>query len=276
MLKIKKYSGEFVDFDINKLRASLFKSGAKADAIDEVVDKIVPRLHEGIATKELYKLAFRELKKQANSFAARYSLKRALRDLGPDGYYFEKWVGRLFENEGYQVLTSMTLQGHSVSHEIDVLAQKDDGFEIAECKFRNTPEAKISVTTPMYYLSRIRDLTKKNQLVFDQNLMLTGGWLVTNAYFTSDSIRFSEYYGIRLLAWDYPTEASIKKKVDHAGLYPITCLTSISKSEKAQLLQKNCILVKDIIKRPEVLDAFSLSASKRNKIIDEASQLVYY
>src|SRR3546814_15164695 len=116
-----------------------------------------PIVYDGISNRDLYKLAFRLLKREADSFAARYSLKRALNDLGPAGYYFEQWVARLFNHADYQTLTSQHLAGNSVTHEVDVVAQKDDELLLVECKFRNTGEAKITVTTPMYFLSRVND-----------------------------------------------------------------------------------------------------------------------
>jgi hypothetical protein len=98
--KVKKYSGELTDFDLEKLKLSLSKSGASDIEIDEVLECMKPHLHDGITTKALYKLAFRQLKKVSGTFAARYSLKRALRDLGPAGYYFEKWTSKFLQSYG--------------------------------------------------------------------------------------------------------------------------------------------------------------------------------
>lgn len=273
-MKVKKRSGEFVEFEIGRLRGSLAKSGASPIQVDEALAVIQPRLYEGMRTQDIYRLAFRELKRKADSFAARYSLKRALCDLGPAGFYFEHWVGRLFRYEGYQTITGQKLDGHAVSHEIDVVAQRDDKLLLMECKFRNATDARISVTTPMYFLSRIKDLSGIPFDFFGRKLNLAEGWLVSNVYWTRDSISFAERYGIHLLGWDYPSESSIKRRVDSAGLYPITCLTTLSKAHKAILLTNGCILVKDIVNNQQVLAALNLPASKKQKVVNEAAALI--
>jgi hypothetical protein len=101
-------------------------------------------------------MAFEELKKISNSVAARYSLKKALLELGPAGFYFEQWIARVFQNIGYKTETGQLIKGHSVTHEADVIANKNDKTYWVECKFRNAEDTKISVTTPMYVLSRIK------------------------------------------------------------------------------------------------------------------------
>lgn len=273
-MKVKKYSGELVEFDIDRLKGSLSKSGAAPDVVNEVWESMKPLLYEGITTRALYKLAFRLLKKEADSFAARYSLKKALRDLGPAGYYFEEWIAKLFEYAQYQTITGQLLVGHSVSHEVDVVAQNEKEMLLIECKFRNTVDAKISVTTPMYFLSRIKDLEGLDFSFFDEKRRFTAGWLATNAYMTTDSIQFANHYGVQLLAWNYPPESSIKRRVDHAGLYPVTCLTTLVKAEKDKLLKQGCVLVKDVLDDPSYLQSLNLALRKERRIIQEATELV--
>lgn len=274
LIRVKKYSGDLVPFNPEKFRFSLTKSGASSQAVDDIVHSILPIIYDGIHTKELYRLAHTQLRRRANSFAARYSLKRALRDLGPSGFHFEEWIARIFRHMGYETLTGQILAGRAVSHEIDVLARKDEELTIVECKFKNSTEAKTSVTTPMYFLSRLKDLESLSFPHFNKNTQVKSGWLVTNAYFTSDSINFAAHYGVQLLSWDYPEGNSIKNRVDFAGLYPLTCLTTLTKAEKKTLLDKGCILVKDLVKDEGVLDGLRLSKTKERKILEEAQALI--
>lgn len=273
--KVRKYSGELTDFDIEKLRISLGKSGASDIEIEEVLECMGPQIHDGITTKALYKIAFRQLKKVSGTFAARYSLKRALRDLGPAGYYFEKWTSKFLQSYEYDTLENQIIQGNAVAHEADVIAERNGKMFWIECKFRNTVDAKISVTTPMYLLSRVRDISEKAYNLFGREQQFSQGWLITNAYLTSDSILFGEYYGIKMLSWDYPAKKSIKNLVDQKALYPITCLTTSTKREKDYLLERGCILVKDIMENPEVLENNRvINPRNKNKILREVSELV--
>ena len=273
-MQVKKYSGELVPFNPDSLRHSLSRSGANAKEVDTVFTQIQHKLYNGISTRELYELAFKLLKEHRNVYAARYSLKKALRDLGPEGFYFERWVAKLFQTNGYEAITGQTIQGHAVTHEIDVIAMNEKELLAIECKFRNDIDAKISVTTPMYFMSRVKGISDIAYTFFHKTKKITAGWLVTNAYFTSDSIKFGEYHKMNLLAWDYPKENSLKLRVDNNGEYPITCLTSLNTQQKANLLKQHCILLKDVIRFPKFLQDLHISESKKRKVLYEAQELI--
>ena len=123
-MKIVKHSGDIVDFNPTKLKQSLLKSGANTRVVDTILQTIQKEIYEGISTKQIYKMAFGLLKKAANSHAARYNLKEAIRLLGPAGFFFEKYIARIFASEQYETKTNLTLQGKCVSHEIDILIIK--------------------------------------------------------------------------------------------------------------------------------------------------------
>lgn len=273
---VKKYSGELVPFNSDSLRHSLTRSGANSDQVDKVYAQIKEKIFDGISTKELYQLAFEALKSQRNSYAARYSLKKSLRELGPEGFYFEKWVARLFQEYGFESITGQTVNGYAVSHEIDVVASKGNELLAIECKFRNDVDAKISVTTPMYFLSRFKDISDITYHFFGQDKKFTQGWLVTNAYLTADSKDFGKYYGVNFISWDYPEKNSIKNRVDKAVFYPVTCLTTLSEDQKKKLLQHQIILVKDIIKDKKALVSLQLNPEKLQFVLEEAKELIDY
>ncbi len=265
---VKKNSGELIPYNPKALKRSLTKSGAKKEEVEEVFELVSKDIYDGIPTKELYRIAFSHLKHYRSSYAARYSLKRALRDLGPEGYYFEKWIGKVLQAAGYQSLHSEIVQGNAVTHEIDVVASKGNQLIFCECKFRNDEDAKISVTTPMYFLSRMKDVEDHTYHFFGRELKPTKGFLVTNAYLTTDSIDFANYYGIGLISWDYPEKNSIKYLVDNAALYPVTCLTTLTPEQEKVLLSKECILVKDLQNNIKILDSLNLSQDQLKEVLE--------
>lgn len=274
-IQIKKQSGEIVPFDKNSLHRSLINSGTKLEDANQICDKITNEIYNGMSTKELYEKAFGLLKNLKSSVAARYSLKRALQDLGPEGFFFEKWVAKIFEVQGYDTITSQTLTGKStINHEVDVIISNKTEDIVCECKFRNDIDAKISVTTPMYFLSRFIDLKDNSFTFFNRSFKPQKGYLITNAFFTTDSIAFAECYDISLISWNYPEDKSIKRLTDYHGLYPITCLTTLTKKEEQILLSKNCILVRELVKNPILLDHFKFSAERKELILKEAEELL--
>jgi len=274
MLYVKKLSGEIIPYDESSLKGSLQKSGANDEQIETVMEEINKILYDQIPTGLLYEKAFELLHNLKHSYAARYSLKKALRDLGPEGYYFEKWVTKLFQAQGFHAISGQTLQGEAVKHEIDVVASKDDRLVLCECKFRNDVDAKISVTTPMYFLSRFNDLKNLEFEYFGKVMKPTDGYMVTNAYMTSDSIAFAEKYGIQLISWDYPEKLNIKQLVDDYKFYPVTCLTNLTEDERNIFLEKNCILIKDIFSNPLLLDHFKFDEERKKVIFEEVNDLV--
>ena len=50
---IKKYSGEYQVFDVNKLINSLRRSGADEDIIQNIARKVQEQIEEGMTTKKI-------------------------------------------------------------------------------------------------------------------------------------------------------------------------------------------------------------------------------
>lgn len=71
-----------------------------------------------------------------------------------------------------------------------------------------------------------------------------------------------------------PKKTSIKERVDNKGLYPITCLTTLSDLDKGQLLRRGCILVKDLVNGPDFLQQIELKNEKKEEVLREAQELV--
>lgn len=272
-MKIVKHSGDIVDFDPEKLKKSLIKSGASKIVVDDILNKIGKEIYEGISTKEIYKRAFSLLKKEANSHAARYNLRAALQLLGPAGFFFEKYIARLFAAEGYVTVTNLILKGKCVSHEIDVLAKKDNTIVMIECKFHSRREATSDVKVPLYVLSRFSDLKEKQHVIFSLKDTVSKCWIATNNRFTSDAIDFAKCSGLNLLSWDYPKDNNLKTKNDIDCLYPVTCLTTLSIAEKDKLLILDVLLVKELVNNSDKLEKIGLSSNRVKNVLKEAREL---
>lgn len=272
-MKIVKHSGNVVEYDSEKLKKSLKKSGASDAMVSQILAHIEEGLHEGSSTKYIYKQAFALLKKISSSHAARYNLKEAIRLLGPAGFYFEKYIARLFESEGYDVKTNLILNGHCVTHEIDVLVKKKDTIAMVECKFHMGKDANSDVKVPMYILSRFNDLKARKHRIFAENDMLSKCWIVNNNRFTQDAIDFAKCSNLHLLSWNYPESNNLKTKNDVGHLYPITCLTTMTRAEKEELLQMDIILVRDLHKNSGSLKKIGLSPVRIKHVMKEASDL---
>ncbi|MCS6832410.1 MAG: ATP cone domain-containing protein [Flammeovirgaceae bacterium] len=271
-MNITKSSGEVVPFQAEKLKHSLKKAGASDEQLEKIYQELQPLLVDGISTKKIYKMAFELLKKKKSSLAARYQLKQAIMDLGPSGYSFEKYIAALWHQLGYQAKTNQMIKGNCINHEIDVLAENKNTTVLMECKFHNQHGTMTDVKVPLYVHARFQDVWRSWQHHPSYRTKKTEGWLVTNTRFTSEATQYARCVGLKLLGWDYPQQQGLKDLIDDLGLYPITCLTTLTKTEKQRLLEK-IVLCKEILQNPAVLEELTLSLSRYNHVIEEASIL---
>jgi len=264
-IKIIKAFGEADVFSEEKLRRSLQRSGIANNIVDEVVHEITPHIKEGMTTKEIYKQAFDLLKQYSKPHAARYRLKQAINALGPSGFPFEFFIAELLKYEGYITKTGVIVQGHCVKHEIDVVAEKNDQHFMIECKFHNGQGIHSDVKIPLYIQSRFQDVAANR---FQQ------AWLITNTRFTEDAVTYGSCMGINLVSWSYPAKYSLRERIDTSGLYPLTCLISLTSHEKSLLLNKGIVLCKQLCEQPQLLATVGIRNEQRIKnILSEGRQL---
>ncbi|MFN8406333.1 MAG: ATP cone domain-containing protein [Sphingobacteriaceae bacterium] len=270
---ITKASGLQVPFDVNKLRQSLHQSNADQDTINEVLTEVQKQFYHGMSTQKIYQIAFGLLKKKPKPFAAKYKLRRAIMELGPSGFPFERYVAEILKHQGYSVKLGEILKGHCVNHEIDIIAEKENQYLMIECKFHNQISYTCNVKIPLYIKARFQDLEQNE----DNNSLppkkMIQGWLITNTKFSSDAIKYGLCAGLQLVGWDYPRNNSLSAQVDAAGLYPLTCLTSLTQNEKQLLLDKKIVLCRELQNNPSLISNTSMSESRKKHILDEVNFL---
>jgi len=271
-VSIKKSLGNLEPFSIKKLKKSLESCEISDVEIESIIAKITPKLYHGISSDEIYNHVLSFLKKRNPTQASKYSLKKAIFDLGPTGYPFEKLISALLKQKGYSTKVGVILQGECVSHEIDVLAEKDGFAYTIECKFHSNPSTVSNVKVPLYINSRFLDVQQKWNSS-NKKVHLKQGWLVTNTRFTKDAINYAKCVDLTLLSWDYPKGKGISKNIDTFGLYPITTLYSLSKLEKTKLIKKNIILIKELLETPDILKTLKIPSHRIAEILMEVQKL---
>ena len=272
-LDVTKSTGEIVAFSERKLRASLRKSGAAPEMIQEVLRQLEPTLYEGIPTRKIYKQAYSILKKLSKPAAARYSLKQGIMQLGPSGFPFEKFVSEILKTQGYSTRIGVFVDGHCVRHEIDVVAVKDGLTHMIECKYHNFSSNKSDVKVPMYIHSRFKDVEKVWLTDEEYEVKFHKSWVVTNTRFTEDAIRYATCMDMNLVGWDYPAKGGLKDFVNSYELYPITCLTTLKHNEKQNLLDQRIVMCKEILQNRQLLLRMGFKQNRLDSIMREAESL---
>jgi hypothetical protein len=100
------------------------------------------------------------------------------------------------------------------------------------------------------------------------------GWLVTNAKFTDDAIMYGSCAGLRMLGWDYPENASLVKLIEQTRLMPVTMLQSLSKRDKALLLDQDITICKDLFENASIMEKLGIDKSRRRRAMNELDAIL--
>jgi hypothetical protein len=263
---ITKSDGTTEPFEVSKLLGSLKRSGADEATAERISRDIEKEVRPAMTTSEIYAHAFAHLSCERHGPAARYSLKRALLDFGPSGFPFEAFVAELYRSEGYHASIDQIIKGGCVEHEVDVVAVKGDETIYVEAKFHNSPAFKADLKVVLYVQARIEDIVAAGHPG-------AKGLVVTNTKFTDMAKRYAECRQLALLSWDYPQGATLHERIDRAGLYPITALTTLSKREKTALLSDKIVLCNTLHDHADVLDRMGIIGKKAEAVFQEVGAL---
>jgi hypothetical protein len=272
-INIVKYSGDVVAFDVEKLINSLKRSQASEKLIEQIVAQVQDQLYDGITTKKIYQMAFKMLKGKSRVSASKYKLKKALMELGPSGFPFEKLVGKLLAHEGFSTQVGVIVQGNCVQHEVDVIAQKDNTHYMIECKYHSDQGRFCNVKIPLYIHSRFLDVEKQWERQKGHEAKLHKGGVYTNTRFTSDAVQYGKCVELLLTSWDYPMDNGLKDRIDKLGLHPLTALTTLTKAEKTKLLDEGIVLCKELHEKPVLLEKIGIDKKRHKKILEDSEAL---
>lgn len=273
LITITKADGTRELFEESKLVDSLKNAGGSDQIIEEVIDHVGKEMYDGMPTSEIYSHAFNLLRKHSMPMAVKYSLRRALSELGPDGFPFEKYIAKIFQAWGYETMTDQTVLGACVPHEVDVVAWNREKLIMVEAKFHNELGMKSDVKVALYIKARFDDL-KEN--TFDYGGMkrtLNEGWLITNTKFTDQAIKYGECQGIKMIGWNYPTKGNLHDIIEELHLHPFTCLVSLSNTHKKFLLSRGVVLCTDILNNPHYLTEIGMKPVEIESAIKEIHEV---
>lgn len=272
-IMIVKASGERAPFDPHRLKGSLERSGAPSDIIKVIVSDIQAWIKPDITTKKIYSRAFEMLKRKTRAAALRYSLKEAIFRLGPTGYPFEKFIGHIFEKQGYSVQTGIVVAGKLITHEMDVVATGKGVQHLVECKYRQDQGKHINIQVPLYVRSRVNDIAELRASQPEFQGLDFIGWVVTNTRFSSDSTQYGEGSGLKLLAWDYPKQHGIKDLIKDLNIYPVTILSMLTEDEIQYIIEQGVVTCAGLQKHLELVNRLDIPDDRRADLLKEIKHI---
>ena len=268
---IVKANGVKEPFEPKKLYRSLTRSGANTEVADAITTAIAQSLRGGETTKAIYARAFAQLRNTARPSAARYSLKRALFDLGPSGYAFEDFLAELYQARGYTTQTRHTLRGTCATHELDLCATNGTEYLAAEAKFHNSAGTKSDLKVALYVQARFEDLASSP--LCEEQQALTDRYLITNTKFTSEAELYAGCVGLSLVSWDYPQASNLRIMIEEAGVHPLSCLTTLSTAQKRALMADGLVLCRHLCEHTAALRALGLTNDDIERVLAEAREV---
>lgn len=269
---IIKSTGERELFDVRKLEASLVRAGASESSVGLIAEHIQKEVRDGMSTGEIYTHAFSLLRRYEKPVALKYSVRRAVMELGPSGFPFEKFIAELFKARGFKAETNLMARGKCVEHEIDVIAWNDLKLIIAEAKFHNDMGLKSDLKVALYVKARFDDLKDTLFSADGKKRKYDEAHLITNTKFTSHAIDYAKCSGLSVIGWNYPSVGNLHNMIEDFNLHPITALTTLTGSEKRYLLSQGIVLSKNISDR-NILKNAGIKDAKIDAVLQEIKEL---
>ena len=264
MIQVLKANGKKEPFDEHKVLGSIQRARIPQNLQAEALEDIKNKLYDGISTAEIYQHILTFLDQSPQPYIrGRYSLKESIMMLGPTGYPFEDFIAKVLETHGYKTQVRQILSGQCITHEVDVIAEKDGKTAMIEAKFHNSPGSRSEVQVALYTKARFDDVKLRNKC--DE------AWLITNTKTTVDANTYAHCSGLKVISWSYPDNGSLRDLIEGSRLHPITVLTSLSQANKMALLENHIVLCKEINANHGLLDMLPLSKEEREKVFAEVA-----
>ena len=273
MQYIIKADGTKEAFDQTKLERSLTHAQASPAIIARIIDHLKDEIKTTTTTAELYKHAFFLLHKFEKHAALKYSLRRAIMDLGPTGFPFEKYVARIFQDRGYTVLTDQVVRGGCVEHEVDIVAWNDAKLIMVEAKFHNELGVKTDLKVALYVKARFDDL-REATFFYGTRRNVDEFWLVTNTKFTTTAIEYGMCKGLTMVGWNFPAKGNLQQLIEDGNLHPVTCLASLTRGQTTQLISRGVVLCKELVGHEELLREIGLSPEAVEAVKEEIQHVL--
>ncbi len=248
MVHVIKANGKKEKFSRNKAIHSCLHAGASRDEARRIVNRVEPKLYEGISTTKMKDLIYDELHKFHEPMAQRYNLRKAIADLDPQSHEFERFITRLMSYHGYKTKWSPRPkpEGFCTDHEIDVMIEKNGKLEFIECKHHYKYHVYTGLDVPMRVWARLKDLQdgfaagKKGTFDFKQ------AWVVINTKFSEHAIQYAKCKKMPMLGWKYPAGKGLEYYIENTKAYPLTML-DVPKFTRVKLLEKDIATVIDLL-----------------------------
>jgi len=239
--------GEKEIFSKNKVYNSARRVGASKQLAEEIAMTIRKEVYPEMTTDEIFDRVEEILEKEYPKGGIRFRLKESMMSLGPSGFPFEKYIGGIFQELGFEVDLNQYIKGSCVTHEVDVLAKEKKYCLIGECKYHTVPGGRVDLRIGLHHYARYLDIQVGNYFKKKLKNLKPRPIIITNSKFTSKLLKYAECVGLDLLGWKYPRGTGLEYIIETEKFYPITILPSFKDGLLEVFAQQGLMLAQDLL-----------------------------
>jgi len=245
---IVKSTGEQEEYSEEKLNRHLLNTGIDPNLAQNVINNLEKDFANIHSTDDIYSHVSGYLRNQgATEGYFNYGLRRAVNMLGPSGHPFEQLVSEVLETKGYRSEVGVIALGKCVTHEIDVVAAKENHQYFIECKFHNSTGTKTDIQVALYTYARFLDIKFAMEQTHGKEKEYFS-WLITNTKVTSEVFDYADCVGLKVTAWYYPEGEGLRDLIINSGLHPVTLLYHVSTKKISALIDRNIVTLSSLKK----------------------------
>jgi len=239
-----KADGKKELFDRGKVVRTCLRMGATGQVAEAVAEKIEMNLYDGIETRKILQMIFRQLSRHEPAVKHKIDLRKALSLMKPKPD-FEFFIQTLLSEHGYEVTPNQIVNGKCVEHEVDAIARRDGLTYIVEVKHHFNYHILTGLDVSRVARAVFEDVTEGFELGLN-SLKIDRAMIVCNTKFSEHAKRYAECRGIKHIGWNSPLDLNLQTMIAEKKLYPITYLKGLTITTTERLAQAGIVLLKQL------------------------------
>jgi HJR/Mrr/RecB family endonuclease len=243
-LTVTKANGFKQPFNKDKVIRTAMRMGASRKTAYEIAEKIEQKLYDGMPSAKILQLIFLYMRKDKPNISHLYDLRKglSLMDSKPE---FEKFIQTLLANNGFEVTQNQILTGKCGQHEVDAIAVRNGVKYLVEIKHHYSYHALTGLDESRIARAILEDVNEGYELGTTKH-KIDNALLVTNTKYSDQAIKYAGCRNILLIGWNSPPNLSVQSMIEEKNLYPLSCLRSLRRSDRARLVDSGIVLIRQI------------------------------
>lgn len=241
---VTKADGSRQLFDRGKVVRTCLRMGTSREIAETIADRIERRVYDGIETRKILQMIFRQLGRYRPAVKHQIDLRRALSLMRskPD---FECFVQILLREHGYEVTSNQIIRGRCVEHEVDAIARRDGVTYIVEVKHHSNYHTPTGLDEGRVARAVLEDVTEGFEFGLN-DLKTDEAMIVCNTKLSEHAKRYLTCRGIRHIGWSSPQDHDLQTMIEEKRLYPITYLKGLRSAIGEKLASAGIILLRQL------------------------------